>query len=111
MRISDGSSDVCSSDLFKVQANMDPAHRDRVAFVRVSSGKFERGMRLKVSRTGKEIRPNNVVSFLSQRRELLDLAYVGDVIGIPNPAVLTLGDALPQGENLQFTGLDRKSVV
>ena len=58
--------------VFKVQANMDPAHRDRVAFVRVSSGKFDRGMRLKVSRNNKEIRPNNVVSFLSQRRELVD---------------------------------------
>jgi peptide chain release factor 3 len=94
-----------SGVVFKVQANMDPAHRDRVAFVRVSSGRFERGMRLKVSRTGKEIRPNNVVSFLSQRRELLDEAYAGDVIGIPNHGVLQLGDVLTEGEALQFTGL------
>ncbi|WKU19570.1 peptide chain release factor 3 [Advenella alkanexedens] len=94
-----------SGVVFKVQANMDPAHRDRVAFVRVSSGKFERGMRLKVSRTGKEIRPNNVVSFLSQRRDLLDEAYAGDVIGIPNHGVLHLGDVLTEGETLQFTGL------
>jgi len=88
-----------------VQANMDPAHRDRVAFVRVSSGRFERGMRLKVARTGKEMRPNNVVSFLSQRRELLDEAYAGDVIGIPNHGVLQLGDVLTEGESLRFTGL------
>jgi len=94
-----------SGVVFKVQANMDPAHRDRVAFVRVSSGKFQRGMRLKVARTGKEIRPNNVVSFLSQRRELVDEAYAGDVIGIPNHGVLHLGDALTEGESLQFTGL------
>ncbi len=94
-----------SGVVFKVQANMDPAHRDRVAFVRVSSGRFERGMRLKVSRTGKEIRPNNVVSFLSQRRDLLDEAYAGDVIGIPNHGVLQLGDVLTEGEILQFTGL------
>ena len=94
-----------SGVVFKVQANMDPAHRDRVAFVRVSSGRFERGMRLKVARTGKEIRPNNVVSFLSQRRELVDEAYAGDVIGIPNHGVLHLGDVLTEGENLQFTGL------
>ncbi len=94
-----------SGVVFKVQANMDPAHRDRVAFIRVSSGKFTRGMRLKVSRTGKEIRPNNVVSFLSQRRELLDEAYAGDVIGIPNHGVLQLGDVLTEGEVLQFTGL------
>jgi peptide chain release factor 3 len=84
---------------------MDPAHRDRVAFVRVSSGKFTRGMRLKVSRTNKEMRPNNVVSFLSQRREILDEAYAGDVIGIPNHGVLQLGDVLTEGESLQFTGL------
>jgi len=91
--------------VFKVQANMDPAHRDRVAFVRVSSGRFTRGMRLKVVRSGKEIRPNNVVSFLSQRRELLDEAYAGDIIGIPNHGVLHLGDVLTEGEALQFTGL------
>ncbi len=91
--------------VFKVQANMDPAHRDRVAFVRVSSGRFTRGMKLQVTRTGKEIRPNNVVSFLSQRRELLDEAYPGDVIGIPNHGVLHLGDVLTEGEALHFTGL------
>jgi len=91
--------------VFKVQANMDPSHRDRVAFVRVASGRFDRGMRLKVCRTNKEMRPNNVVSFLSQRRELLDEAYAGDVIGIPNHGVLQLGDVLTEGETLQFTGL------
>ena len=94
-----------SGVVFKVQANMDPAHRDRVAFVRVSSGRFERGMRLKVSRNGKEIRPNNVVSFLSQRRDLVDEAYAGDVIGIPNHGILHLGDVLTEGESLHFTGL------
>lgn len=94
-----------SGVVFKVQANMDPAHRDRVAFVRVSSGRFERGMRLKVSRNNKEIRPNNVVSFLSQRRELVDEAFAGDVIGIPNHGILHLGDVLTEGEILHFKGL------
>lgn len=94
-----------SGVVFKVQANMDPAHRDRVAFVRVSSGRFERGMRLKVSRNNKEIRPNNVVSFLSQRRELVDEAFAGDVIGIPNHGILHLGDVLTEGETLHFKGL------
>lgn len=94
-----------SGVVFKVQANMDPAHRDRVAFVRVSSGRFERGMRLRISRTGKDIRLSNVVSFLSQRRDLLDEAYAGDVIGIPNHGVLQLGDVLTEGETLHFTGL------
>ncbi len=91
--------------VFKVQANMDPAHRDRVAFVRVSSGRFERGMRLRIARTGKDIRLNNVVSFLSQRRDILEQAYAGDVIGIPNHGVLQLGDVLTEGETIHFTGL------
>ncbi|HEX4858307.1 MAG TPA: peptide chain release factor 3 [Usitatibacteraceae bacterium] len=94
-----------SGVVFKIQANMDPAHRDRIAFVRVCSGHFERGMKLNVSRTGKDIRPGTVVSFLSQRRELVDDAYAGDIIGIPNHGTLRLGDTLTEGENLQFTGL------
>jgi peptide chain release factor 3 len=94
-----------SGVVFKIQANMDPAHRDRIAFVRVASGHFERGMRLKVVRSGKELRPNTVVSFLSQRRELLDEAFAGDIIGIPNHGVLQLGDTLTEGEALQYTGL------
>ena len=94
-----------SGVVFKIQANMDAAHRDRIAFLRVASGHFERGMRLKVVRSGKELRPNTVVSFLSQRRELLDEAFAGDIIGIPNHGVLQLGDTLTEGEALQFTGL------
>jgi peptide chain release factor 3 len=94
-----------SGVVFKIQANMDPAHRDRVVFVRVCSGHFERGMRLRIQRTGKDFRPNNVVSFLSQRRELLDEAYAGDIIGIPTHGGLQLGDTLTEGEPLQFTGL------
>jgi peptide chain release factor 3 len=94
-----------SGVVFKIQANMDPSHRDRIAFLRVCSGKFDRGMRLRVGRSGKELKPNNVVSFLSQRRELLDEAYAGDIIGIPNHGTLQLGDTLTEGESLQFTGL------
>jgi len=94
-----------SGVVFKIQANMDPAHRDRIAFVRVASGHFTRVMRLKVTRSGKEMRPNTVVTFLSQRRELLDEAFAGDIIGLPNHGVLQLGDTLTEGEALQFTGL------
>ncbi len=94
-----------SGVVFKIQANMDPAHRDRIAFLRVASGEFTRGMKLKVVRSGKELRPNTVVSFMSQRRELLDTAFAGDIIGIPNHGVLQLGDTLTEGEALQFTGL------
>lgn len=91
--------------VFKVQANMDPAHRDRVAFLRICSGRFERGMRLKISRNNKEIRTNNALSFLSQRRDILDEAFAGDIIGLPNHGLLRLGDTLTEGEILQFKGL------
>lgn len=94
-----------SGVVFKIQANMNPSHRDRIAFVRICSGKFERGMTLRVVRSNKDIRPGSVVSFLSQRRELLDVAHPGDIIGIPNHGTLQLGDTLTEGENLQFTGL------
>jgi peptide chain release factor 3 len=91
--------------VFKVQANMDQQHRDRVAFVRVCSGRFDRGMALTITRTGKKIKTSNVVSFLSQRRELTEEAYPGDIIGIPNHGVLCLGDTLTEGEALEFSGL------
>jgi peptide chain release factor 3 len=94
-----------SAVVFKIQANMDPAHRDRIAFARICSGRFERGMQIKVVRTGKTVRPSTVVSFLSQRRDVLDAAFPGDIIGIPNRGTLQLGDSLTEGEDLQFTGL------
>ena len=91
--------------VFKIQANMNPAHRDRIAFVRICSGRFKRGMNLRVVRNEKDIRTNGVVSFLSQRRELLETAYPGDIVGIPNHGTLQLGDTLTEGEQLQYTGL------
>jgi peptide chain release factor 3 len=94
-----------SGVVFKIQANMDPAHRDRIAFVRVCSGRFDRGMKLKVRRTGKELRPTGVVTFLSQRRDLVEQAYAGDIIGIITHGGLQLGDTVTDGESLQFTGL------
>ncbi|MDR4518279.1 MAG: peptide chain release factor 3 [Nitrosomonas sp.] len=94
-----------SGVVFKIQANMNPAHRDRIAFLRVCSGQFKRGMNLKVARSGKDIRTSTVVSFLSQRRDILEEAFPGDIIGIPNHGTLQLGDTLTEGESLQFTGL------
>jgi peptide chain release factor 3 len=91
--------------VFKIQANMDPAHRDRIAFVRVCSGRFTRGMRLVNCRTGRELRTTSAVSFLSQRRDIVDEAYAGDIIGIPNHGTLSLADTLTEGEPLQFGGL------
>ena len=91
--------------VFKVQANMDANHRDRIAFVRVASGKYTPGMKLKVQRTGKELRPTSVVTFLSQRREAVDEAYAGDIIGFTTHGGVQLGDTITDGANLQFTGL------
>jgi len=90
---------------FKVQANMDPKHRDRVAFVRLSSGHFERGMKLVHVRSRKSMAITNPVMFLAADRELAEEAWAGDIIGIPNHGQLRIGDALTEGENLHFTGI------
>ncbi len=91
--------------VFKVQANMDSNHRDRIAFVRVASGKYTPGMKMKVQRTGKELRPTSVVTFMSQRREAVEEAYAGDIIGFTTHGGVQLGDSITDGPNLQFTGL------
>ncbi|MBI5277520.1 MAG: peptide chain release factor 3 [Burkholderiales bacterium] len=95
-----------SGVVFKVQANMDANHRDRIAFVRMASGKYTPGMRLKVQRTGKELRPTSVVTFMSQRREAVEEAYAGDIIGFTTHGGVQLGDTITDGsQNLQYTGL------
>lgn len=91
--------------VFKVQANMDPNHRDRVAFFRVSSGTFKRGMKLFQVRTGKSIAVHNPIFFFAQERELAEEALPGDIIGIPNHGTLRVGDTLTEGENIRFTGI------
>ena len=94
-----------SGVVFKVQANMDANHRDRIAFVRVASGKYKPSMKLKVQRTSKELRPTSVVTFMSQRREAVEEAYAGDIIGFTTHGGVQLGDTITDGSNLQFTGL------
>ncbi len=95
-----------SGVVFKVQANMDANHRDRIAFVRMCSGKFTPGMKLKVMRSGKELRPTSVVTFMSQRREAVEEAFAGDIIGFTTHGGVQLGDTITDGSvNLQFTGL------
>ena len=91
--------------VFKVQANMDPKHRDRVAFVRLCSGHFERGMKLSHVRSGKPMAISNPVLFLAADREIAEDAWAGDIIGIPNHGQLRIGDALTEGEPLRFTGI------
>ena len=91
--------------VFKIQANMDPKHRDRIAFVRLCSGRFRRGMKLRHVRSGKLLTVHNPVMFLAQDREIAEEAWPGDIIGIPNHGNLRIGDALTEGEDLRFTGI------
>jgi len=105
-RIVEPDDEAFSGVVFKVQANMDANHRDRIAFVRMASGKYTPGMKLKVQRTAKELRPTSVVTFLSQRREAVDEAYAGDIIGFTTHGGVQLGDTITDGSvNLQYTGL------
>ena len=91
--------------VFKVQANMDPKHRDRVAFVRLASGHFERGMKLTHVRSKKPMAITNPVMFLASDRELAEEAWAGDIIGIPNHGQLRIGDTLTEGEAIRVTGI------
>jgi peptide chain release factor 3 len=91
--------------IFKVQANMDPQHRDRIAFMRLCSGKFRRGMKLTPSGTGKPIAVHSPILFFAQDREIADEAFPGDIIGIPNHGTLRVGDTLSEKADVRFTGL------
>ncbi|MBI1174548.1 MAG: peptide chain release factor 3 [Sideroxydans sp.] len=94
-----------SGFVFKIQANMDANHRDRIAFLRVCSGHFERGMKIRHLRIGKEIRVSSVVTFMASAREQVEEAYAGDIIGLPNHGNMQIGDSFSEGEMLQFTGI------
>jgi peptide chain release factor 3 len=97
--------DSLSAFVFKVQANMDPNHRDRIAFVRLCSGKLTRGMRVKQVRTGKSMSLNAPQFFFAQDRALAEEAYAGDVVGIPNHGALRIGDTLTENEEIAFMGV------
>ncbi|MBV8090643.1 MAG: peptide chain release factor 3 [Alphaproteobacteria bacterium] len=91
--------------VFKVQANIDPQHRDRIAFVRIASGRFQRGMKLKSIRTGRVMSVQAPVFFLARERNLAEEAWPGDIIGIPNHGSLRIGDTLTEGEPVRVTGI------
>jgi peptide chain release factor 3 len=91
--------------VFKIQANMDPNHRDRIAFMRVCSGRYSPGMKVKHRRTGKEMKLANAVTFMANERARLDEAYAGDIIGVHNHGQLQIGDVLTEGEALTFKGI------
>jgi peptide chain release factor 3 len=101
----DPQDDNVSGFIFKVQANMNPQHRDRVAFMRVCSGRFRRGMKLTQVQTGKVIAMHSPIFFFAQSREIVDEAFPGDIIGLPNHGTLRVGDTLSEGEKINFVGL------
>ncbi|NEO18347.1 MAG: peptide chain release factor 3 [Moorea sp. SIO1F2] len=94
-----------SGFVFKLQANMDPKHRDRVAFVRVCTGKFEKDMTVSHARTGKTVRLSRPQKLFAQDRESIDVAYAGDVIGLNNPGVFAIGDTIYNGKKLEYEGI------
>jgi peptide chain release factor 3 len=104
-RVVAASEPTLSAFVFKVQANMDPNHRDRIAFVRLCSGRLGRGMKVKQVRTGKLISLNAPQFFFAQDRALAEEAFAGDVVGIPNHGTLRIGDTLTAGEELNFLGV------
>jgi peptide chain release factor 3 len=94
-----------SGVVFKIQANMDPNHRDRMAFVRVCSGRFKKGMKVIHQRTGEETRLQNATTFMAQDRAGVDQAFPGDIIGVMNHGTIKIGDTFTDGEELHFTGV------
>ncbi len=94
-----------SGFVFKIQANMDPMHRDRVAFLRVCSGRYEGGMKAFHARIGSQVKLANALTFMASDREIVDTAYPGDVIGLHNHGTISIGDTFTAGEKLAYTGI------
>ena len=94
-----------SGFVFKIQANMDPNHRDRIAFMRICSGSFQKGMKLLHVRLNREVKISDALTFIAKDREQIDRAYPGDIVGLHNHSTIGIGDAFTQGEILSFTGI------
>ncbi len=101
----DSDNDKFSGFVFKIQANMDPKHRDRIAFCRIVSGKYEKGMKMRHSRIGKDVRISDALTFLAGDRALLEEAYAGDIIGLHNHGSIRIGDTFTSGDDYRFTGI------
>jgi peptide chain release factor 3 len=104
-RLVEPAEDSFSGFVFKIQANMDPHHRDRVAFMRIVSGKYEQGMKARHVRTGKEVRFSDALTFMAGDRERADEAFAGDIIGLHNHGTIQLGDTFTAGEDMKFAGI------
>jgi peptide chain release factor 3 len=105
VRTVDAYEDKFTSFVFKIQANMDPQHRDRIAFLRICSGEYRKGMKMKHVRLGKDLRVSDAVTFMAGDRENADLAYAGDIIGLHNHGTIQIGDTFTEGEQLKFSGI------
>ncbi len=105
--IIDPASEVFSGFIFKVQANLDPRHRDRMAFLRVCSGKFEKDMTVRHPRLGRDVRLSRAFRLFGREREPIDEAYPGDVIGVISPGLFTIGDTVTTGDSVPFTDIPR----
>jgi len=101
----DPKEEAFSGFVFKIQANMDPKHRDRIAFMRVCSGRYEKGMKIKHVRTGKDVRIADAVTFKAGERILVEEAFSGDIIGLHNHGTIQIGDTFTAGEDLKYTGI------
>jgi peptide chain release factor 3 len=104
-RVVDPAEPALTGFVFKIQANMDPAHRDRVAFLRVCSGRYRPGMRLYHTRLQREVRVGDAITFMAADRQSAEDAYAGDIIGLHNHGTINIGDSFTQGEALAFTGI------
>lgn len=94
-----------SGFVFKIQANMDPLHRDRIAFMRICSGQYQKSMKMRHVRSGKDVRISDAVTFMAGDRENAELAYAGDIIGLHNHGTIQIGDTFTEGESLRFAGI------
>ena len=104
-RVVEAKEETFSGFVFKIQANMDPKHRDRIAFLRVCSGQYKKGMKLRQTRVGKDITIANAVTFMAAEREQAQEAWPGDILGLHNHGTIQIGDTFTEGENIQFTGI------
>lgn len=104
-RVVKANEEALTGFIFKIQANMDPNHRDRVAFMRIVSGKYEKGMKMRHVRVGKDVRISDALTFVAGDRSTVEEAYPGDIIGLHNHGTIQIGDTFSQGEDLKFSGI------
>lgn len=104
-RIVEADEEDMTGFIFKIQANMDPGHRDRIAFMRICSGKYQKGIRLKHMRSGKEMKIADAITFMAADRQHAETAYAGDIIGLHNHGTINIGDSFTRGEDLKFSGI------